>query len=176
MEAFYKAREREYDNPRDGYRYIRGDGSSQPREALTVYNTSHDYLSQTAGLEATYRMPRRSRLKLEYAFEKVERENAAVEETEEDRITVGYRIRPMDNLTTRFEFLYGNRQASTYNWDQRYYALLDAELINATPDNQRYINHPKLMPVLHGQPRALEQGKVDFSWLPAHSWSAGTST
>ena len=169
FDLFYKGRERDYDNPRDGYRYIRGDGSRQPDDALTVYNTSHHYHSQTMGLEATYRMPRRSRLQLEYAFELVERENAAVEETEEDRVTLGYRIQPWNNLTARLELLYGNRQADTYNWDQRYYALLDPNLINATPDNQRYTNHPALSQ-FHLANREQEQGKLDLTWLPADDW------
>ena len=30
LDLFFNGRERNYDNPRDGYRYIRGDGSSQP--------------------------------------------------------------------------------------------------------------------------------------------------
>ena len=170
FELFYKGRERDYDNPRDGYRYIRGDGSSQPREALTVYNTSHHFISQTTGVEATYRMPMRSRLKVEYAYENVERENTSVEETEEDRFTVGYRIQPVNNLTARLEFLYGDRQADTYNWDQRYYALLDTQLINATPDNQRYINHPELSQNYMSN-REQEQGKLDISWLPADNWN-----
>jgi MtrB/PioB family decaheme-associated outer membrane protein len=169
FELFFKGRERDYDNPRDGYRYIRGDGSSQPDEALTVYNTSHHYQSQTMGLEGTYRMPWRSRLQLEYAYEKVERENAAVEETEEDRFTLGYRIQPTNNLTARVELLYGNRNADTYNWNQRYYALLDVNLINATPDNQRYINHPELSQYYMAN-REREQGKLDLTWMPTEKW------
>jgi MtrB/PioB family decaheme-associated outer membrane protein len=169
FDLFYKGRERDYDNPRDGYRYIRGDGLSQPREALTVYNTSHHFQSQTMGIEGTYRMPMRSRLQLEYAYELVERENAAVEETKEDRFTLGYRIQPMDNVTARVELLYGDRQADTYNWDQRFYALLDTELINATPDNQRYINHPELSQYYMSN-REREQGKLDLTWTPTQSW------
>ncbi|KAA1188461.1 MtrB/PioB family decaheme-associated outer membrane protein [Pseudohalioglobus sediminis] len=170
VEVFYKARERDYDNPRDGYRYIRGDGSSQPDAALTVYNTSHHFLSQTTGLEGTYRLPMRSRLQFGYAFERVERENAAVEETEEDQFTLGYRIQPLDSFTARLELLYGNRSADTYNWDQRYYALLDVALINATPDNQRYINHPELSQYYMAN-REQEQGKLDLAWMPAENWN-----
>jgi MtrB/PioB family decaheme-associated outer membrane protein len=170
VEAYYKATERDYDNPRDGYRYIRGDGSTQPRQALTVYNTAHDYLSQTMGLDATLRLPGRRRLSLDYAFEKIERENAAVEETEEDRVTLTYRVQPMDALTARVELLYGDRAASTYVWDQRYYALLDVNLINAIPDNQRYSNHPELSQ-FHLANRVQTQGKLDVNWLLNNNWN-----
>ncbi len=169
LDLFYKGRERDYDNPRDGYRYILGDGNSQPDEKLTVYNTSHQVLSQTMGIEGTYRMPMRSRLQLGYAYEEVERENAAVEKTEEDRITVGLRMQPSSDFTARLELLYGNRNADTYNWDQRYYALLDTGLINATPDNQRYINHPELSQYYMSN-RLREEGKLDLTWLPADDW------
>ena len=50
-ELFYKLRDRDYDADRDGYLYVRGDGSDQPDSPLTVYNTNHDLTSQTAGLE-----------------------------------------------------------------------------------------------------------------------------
>ena len=169
VEAFYRGRDRDYDNPRDGYRYIRGDGLSQPREALTVYNTSHHYLSQTLGLEATWRLPKRSRFSVEYAFEQVERENAAVEETDEDRVTLKLRTQPVSSVSARMEFGYANRAASTYNWDQRYYALLDPELINATPDSQRYINHPELSQYYLAN-RERTHGKLDLSWQPVSQW------
>jgi len=169
VKAFYKVRERDYDSPRDGYRYVRGDGGDQPRSALTVYNTAQGYLSKTAGMELAYRLPLRSRLKFEFEYENVERENSAVEETEEDRFTVAYRIQPWSNFTARAELLYGNRRADTYQWDQRYYALLDAELINATPDSQRYINHPELSQY-HLSNRERTEGKLDFSFQPDNRW------
>ncbi|QFU76814.1 MtrB/PioB family decaheme-associated outer membrane protein [Halioglobus maricola] len=169
VELFYKGRERDYDNPRDGYTYIRGDGLSQPRDELTVYNTSHHYQSQIIGLETTWRLPKRTRFTFEYEYEKEERENAAVEETEEDRVVLGLRAQPLDGLTARLEFGYANRAADTYNWDQRYYALLDVELINATPDSQRYINHPELSQY-HLSNRERTHGKLDLSWLPTDNW------
>ncbi len=170
VEVFYKGRERDYDTPRDGYRYIRGDGSRQPDAALTVYNTSHQFISQTMGIEGTYRLPWRSRLQVEYAYEQVERENAAVEETEEDQFTIGYRVQPVQNVTARLQLRYGDRRADTYQWDQRYYALLDTSLINATPDAQRYINHPDLSQYYLAN-REQEQVKLDLNWLPADNWS-----
>ena len=170
LELYYKGRERDYDAPRDGYRYIRGDGTRQPREALTVYNTAHDYVSQTVGVEASYRLPLRSRLSFDYAYEEIERENAAVEETEEDRYSLIYRVQPADNFTAKVTLNYGDRQADTYYWDQSYYALLDTELINATPDNQRYLNHP-LLSQYHLSNRERSEVKVDFNALPAEGWT-----
>ena len=169
FEAFFKGRERDYDNPRDGYRYIRGDGLSQPRQALTVYNTSHHYQSQIVGLEAKWRLPKRNRLTFEYAYENEERENAAVEETKEDRFIAGWRSQFFDGFSANMELGYANRSADTYNWDQRYYALLDVELINATPDSRRYINHPELSQY-HLANRERSHGKLDLTWLPASQW------
>ena len=174
LDAKVKIRERDYDNPRDGYRYIRGDGSDQPRSALTVYNTSHDYLSQILGFEIGLRLPLRSRLTFDYEFEEVERRNAAVEETEESRGTLGYRIPLLPNLRVRAEVTLANRSADTYNWDQSYYALLDTELINATPDNQRYINHPELSQYYLSN-RERWEAKVDLQYSPVSRWDLNTN-
>ncbi len=170
-EVFYKLRDRDYDADRNGYLYVRGDGSDQPDSPLTVYNTNHDLTSQTAGLEAGYRLPLHSKLSAEYAYEEVERRNAPVETTEEDRYTLKYRIQPWTNFTSRLHLQYADRAADTYQWAQDYYALLDTQLINATPDTERYTNHPAADEVLHGQSRALG-GRSRFQ-LPAER-RAGT--
>ncbi len=170
VEAFYRARDRDYDTPRDAYPYPRGDSADQPGQALAVYNTAYDYHSHTGGAELAYRLPLRSRLSFEYAFEVVRRDNTAVRETKEDSYTLGYRIQPWHNFTARLEGSFRNRNASTYRWDQRYYALLDTELINATPDSQRYINHPDFSQYYMAN-REQWEGKLDLGWQPAEDWN-----
>jgi MtrB/PioB family decaheme-associated outer membrane protein len=163
-ELFYKVRDRDYDADRNGYLYVRGDGSDQPASPQTVYNTNHDLTSQTAGFEVAYRLPLRSKLSFEYEYEDVERRNAAVEETEEDRYTLGYRIQPTSSFSARMHLQFADRAADTYEWDQAYYALLDTALINATPDNQRYINHPQINQYYMSN-RERWEGKVDLTYL-----------
>jgi MtrB/PioB family decaheme-associated outer membrane protein len=169
-EIFYKLRDRDYDADRDGYLYVRGDATDQPESAATVYNTNHDLTSQIAGFEVDYRLPMRSKLSFQYEYEDVDRRNAAVEETEEDRYTLRYRIQPSPGFTARAQLQFADRAADTYHWDQNYYALLDTELINATPDNQRYINHPQLMQYYMANRERLET-KLDVSWLPGERWN-----
>ena len=169
-ELFYKYRDRNYDADRNGYQYIRGDGQNQPGPDLTVYNTNHDFRSEVAGFEVGYRLPMRSKVSFQYEYDKDTRKNAAVEETEEDRYTLGYRIQPWSNLTAKLELLYGDRRADTYEWAQSYYALLDTGLINATPDNQRYITHPELFQYYLAN-REQWQTKADFTFLPADQWN-----
>ena len=169
-ELYYKYRDRDYDAAREGYQYIRGDGGNQPGSAATVYNTNHDYTSEVPGIEVSYRLPLRSRLSFDYEYEKVTRENAPVEETEQDRYTLAYRIQPWSNFTSHLEASYADRAADTYDWSQDYYALLDTELINATPDTQRYINHPELMKFYLAN-REQWLTKADFSYLPADQWN-----
>ena len=169
-ELFYKYRNRDYDADRNGYQYIRGDGGNQRGTDSTVYNTNHDYRSETPGFEVSYRLPLRSKLSFEYEYEKVTRENAPVEETEQDRYTLGYRIQPWSNFTTRLEVSYADRAADTYEWAQNYYALLDTELINATPDTERYITHPELMKFYMAN-RDQWQTSADFNFLPTDRWN-----
>jgi MtrB/PioB family decaheme-associated outer membrane protein len=169
-ELFYKYRNRDYGADRNGYQYIRGDGSNQPGSDFTVYNTNHDYRNETAGFEVGYRLPWRSKLSFEYAYEEVKRENAAVEKTEEDQYTLFYRIQPWSNFTARLEVGYADRAADTYEWAQSYYALLDTDLINATPDNQRYIEHPELMQFYMAN-REQWKTSVDLTLLPTDQWN-----
>lgn len=169
-EVFYTLRDRDYDADRNGYLYVRGDGSDQPDSPFTVYNTNHDLTSQTAGIEASYRLPLRSRLSAEYAYEEVERRNAPVEKTEEDRYRLKYRIQPWSNFTSSVHLLYADRAADTYEWAQAYYALLDTQLINATPDEQRYITHPLLMKYYMANRERWESG-ADLSFLPGARWN-----
>jgi MtrB/PioB family decaheme-associated outer membrane protein len=169
-ELYYKYRNRNYDADRNGYQYIRGDGRNQPDSAWTVYNTNHDYRSEVPGIELAYRLPLRSKLTFDYQYEEVTRENAPVEKTEEDRYTLAYRIQPWSNFTARLEVSYADRAADTYQWAQDYYALLDTEWINATPDTERYINHPLLMKYYMAN-RDQWQSKADFTFLPADRWN-----
>ena len=169
-ELFYKLRDRDYDASREGYLYVRGDGGDQPPSAQTVYNTNHDLTSQIVGFEVAYRLPLHSKMSFEYEYENVERRNVAVEETEEGRYTLGYRIRPWSNFSARMHLQYADRAADTYQWGQSYYALLDTELINATPDNQRYNNHPQLSQYYLSN-RERWEGKVDLSYLPTNRWN-----
>ena len=169
-EIYYKYRNRDYNADRDGYQYIRGDGGDQPGSAFTVYNTNHDYRSETPGFELGYRLPLRSRLSFDYEYEKVTRENAPVEHTEQDRYTLAYRIQPWSSFSARLEVSYADRAADTYEWAQNYYALLDTELINATPDTQRYISHPELMKFYMAN-RDQWRTRADFSFLPTDRWN-----
>lgn len=170
VEGWYRARERDYDVARNRYLYVRGDGGSQPRDALAVYNTAHDYLSQQFGGELRYRLSSRHRFALEYEYEEIDRRNTAVETTEEDRLTASYRIRLATGLQGRLELNWADRAASTYFWDQSYYALLDAELINATPDNQRYLNHPALSQFYLANREQLG-ARAGLNYSPVASWS-----
>ena len=166
----YRLRDRDYSAPRDGYRYIPGDGGDQSRPALTVYNRSHDLRSQTMELEAGYRLPLRGKLTAGYAWEEIQRRNAATEETVEDRYSLEYRFQPWQTLGAKLALTLADRGADTYLWDQSFYALLDSDLINATPDSQRFSNHP-LLSQYYLANREQQQVKLDLNHLPNPRWS-----
>ena len=114
----------------------------------------------TYGVEGSYPLPLKSKLWLTYEYEEIERDNAAVMESDEDRYKLRYRLPILSNLNMRLEALYGDRNADQYDWDQSYYARLDAERINATPDAQRYQNHPLL-----SQYHLATREQVERSWI-----------
>lgn len=170
LQLGYRLRDRDYSAPRDGYRYIPGDGGDQSRPELTVYNRSHDLRSQTLELEAGYRLPLRGKLALGYAREEIQRRNAATEDTVEDRYSLEYRVQPWQSLGAKLGLTWADRAADTYQWDQSFFALLDGALINATPDSQRYSNHP-LLSQYYLANREQQQVKLDLNYLPDPRWS-----
>ncbi len=170
VQLSYRLRDRDYSAPRDGYRYIPGDGGDQSRPELTVYNRSHDLRSQTLELEAGYRLPLRGKLSAGYAWEEIQRRNAATDNTVEDRYSLEYRVQPWQALSAKLGATWADRAADTYQWDQSWYALLDSALINATPDNQRYSNHP-LLSQYYLANREQQQVKLDLNYLPDPRWS-----
>lgn len=170
LEARYRYADRDNDSPRDGYLYVRGDGADQPAPKYTAYNAPHDTRRQTFALEGGYRLPKRTKLRLEYAFDRVDRRNAAVEKTEENSIRGQLNINTWQPLTARIELLYADLAADTYQWAQSYYSRYDTELINETPDNQRFSNHP-LLSQYHLSNRERLRGKIDLNYLLSSRWN-----
>jgi MtrB/PioB family decaheme-associated outer membrane protein len=170
LEGYFHGEERDFDVPRDGYQYVLGDAYAIPDESGRLYNTAHDYHVDTWGIEGSYPLPLKSKLWLTYEYEEVERDNAAVMKADEDRYKLRYRLPILSNLNMRIEALYGDRNADEYVWDQSYYASLDPERINATPDSQRYLNHP-LLSQQHIATREQVEAKLDLDWQPIASWN-----
>jgi MtrB/PioB family decaheme-associated outer membrane protein len=175
VEANYHYEERENDSPRDGYLYTRGDAWAPDDSKFTVYNSTHDKSIDHFELEGTYRLARSTRLTLGYAYEEINRRNAAVEETEEDQYRLTLASKPLQNLDARISLEYFDRSASTYQWAQSYYALLDTQLINETPDTNRFINHP-LLSQYHLANRERTGVHLTLNYLPAADWSLGLDT
>ena len=139
LKASYHYEERENDSPRDGYLYVRGDAWAPDDARFTVYNTTHDRSVNRIELEGSYRLPGSSKLTLGYAYEEIERFNSAVEDSEEDIFRARLRMRPWRKMEARLEFRYRDRGASTYQWDQSFFALLDTALMT-----RRRSTHPSM--------------------------------
>lgn len=172
LEGRYRLDDRRNDSPRDGYLYVRGDGANQPAPKYTNYNAPHDTRKQTAAIEGAYRLPKRMKLIAEYAFQRVDRRNAAVEHTNENSLRAQLNINTWQPLSARVEIMYADLAADTYDWAQSYYARFDTELINETPDTQRYTEHP-LLSQYHLSNRERLLGKVDLNYLLNSRWNLG---
>ena len=170
LEGYWHGEERDWDMPRDGYQYVMADSFVIPDTSGRLYNTAHDYSVNTYGVEGSYPLPLKSKLWLTYEYEEFDRDNTAVEKSEEDRYKLRYRLPIIEGLNMRLEALYGDRNADLYEWDHSYYARLDVDLINATPDNQRYLNHP-LLSQYHIATREQTEAKLDFDWQLGTDWN-----
>ena len=169
MEATYHFEERNNKSPRDGYLYVRGDAWAPIDPKFTVYNSPYDRTVNRLHIEGSYRLPKRNKLKLAYAYEEVERYNTAVNKTKEDAFSLVFTSRWLTNFHARIEAEVRDRGASRYNWDQSFFGLLDTRLINEIPDNQRYITHPELSQY-HISNREQWLARVDLSYTPTAYW------
>jgi MtrB/PioB family decaheme-associated outer membrane protein len=171
LKGRYHYEDRDNDSPRDGYLYVRGDAWSPDDDKFTVYNTTHERSVNRGNIEGSYRLPwRGSKLTLGYGYEEIERHNAAAEKTEEDSYSATLSLRPLATVTARLSIDYRDRGASNYHWDQSFYALLDTELINEIPDNQRYINHPELSQYYLSNRERIGTS-ASLSWVPDERWN-----
>lgn len=170
LEGYFHGEERDNDVPRDGYQYVLGDAWPIPDSSGQLFNTQHSYSINTYGIEGSYPLPLRSKLWLTYEYEEIERDNAAVMESDEDRYKLRYRLPILSNLNMRLEAMYGDRNADEYVWDQSYFARLDVERINNTPDSQRFLNHP-LLSQYHIATRERVEGRMDLDWQPGADWN-----
>lgn len=165
----YRVLSRDNQIPRNHYLYIRGDSGNQPDAKFTVYNTTHGHSKQTAEANLHWRLPKRTRLSANYEFERIVRENAAVESTEEKRAGLTLALQPFATTKARVALKFSDLAADTYHWDQSYFALLDAALINETPDGERYLNHP-LLSQYHLSNRESFEAKMHLSQTMTQNW------
>lgn len=170
LELKYHYYDRDNDSPRDGYLYPPGDSFNQPNSEFTIYNSPYDITKNRFEANSSYRLPGQTRLSLDYRYENISRYNAAVSETDENTLEAGVRFLPMRNSVARFSLAYSDREASTYNWGQSYYSMLDTELINLTPDTERYTNHP-LLSQYYLASRERWQAKFNLNYLASEQWN-----
>lgn len=170
LELKYHYYDRNNDSPRDGYLYPPGDSFNQPNSEFTIYNRPYDITKNRFEARGSYRLPKQARLSLLYQYENINRYNAAVRETDENSLEAALRFLPFNNTNAQFSLGYSDREASTYNWNQSYYALLDTELINQTPDSQRYENHP-LLSQYYLSNREQWQAKFNINYLASQHWN-----
>ncbi len=170
LDLNYHYYDRDNDSPRDGYLYPPADSGDQPGSEFTVYNRPYEVTKNRVELKGSYRLPKQTRFSLAYQYENISRHNAATRETDENSLEAALRFRPFNKASGRFSLAYSDRKASTYNWDQSYYAFLDSQLINQTPDNQRYSNHP-LLSQYYLSSRERWQAKFNGNYLASERWN-----
>ncbi len=163
FKGVYRYSDRDDQSPRDAYQVVFADTWAPLDEKFRHYNAAHRKNSNYFEFTANYRLPSRSKASFAYAYEEIDRYNYAVNSTEENSIKLKLRSQFENNLTTRYELGFKDRSASLYQWDRSYFSLFDAQLINQTPDNERYNNHP-LLSQHYLSNREQVNGKANFSY------------
>ncbi len=127
---------------RQGYQSVFGDSWAPQESKFQLYNRPYSRNHWLNEIKASYRLPAANKIDLSYAYEQIERYNHSVDTTDESQIELTWRSNYFTKLSSRLSFEYKDRSAATYQWDQSYYSLFDSQLINETPNNQRFTNHP----------------------------------
>jgi MtrB/PioB family decaheme-associated outer membrane protein len=173
FEAFYHYKDRQNNTDRQAFQSVFGDVWAPLDTKYAVYNAPKSNSRNNITLKASYRLPLASKVSFIYDYEEINRYNHAVDTTEENSFTVKLRSRPLDFWQTRVELAFKDRASSEYQWDRSYYSLFDRQLINETPDNQRYTNHP-LLSQFYLANREQGLAKINISYSPMTTSFLGT--
>ncbi len=141
----YRYEDREDENARNLWQYVRGDGADQPDSAFAVFSRPLQRESDLYEAEAIVTLANRARLNATYGYEKNYRRYSAVARQETDRISVGFQFPPA-LLPGRHRITFSGARASgsTYEWSRSFFQLMSVQMINRIPDAQRWTNHPLL--------------------------------
>jgi MtrB/PioB family decaheme-associated outer membrane protein len=150
--------------------YVRGDSQDQPAADRAIFNNPQNITKEKYTSEFTWRMRNRTRLTLTYDFEEIDREQVSVDTTEEDQFSAELKFYPLDTLTFRFEAAIADREASTYKWAESFLNTYSSDLINITPADRRWSNHPQLRQYYLAS-RETNSAKINISYWPTKSMS-----
>ena len=158
---------------RQGYQPVFGDSWAPQDPKFQLYNRPYSRTLWLNEIKASYRLPASNKLDLSLGFEQIDRYNHAVETTEESQVELVWRSNYFAQLSSRISLEFKDRAASTYHWDQGYYALFDSQLINETPDSQRFTNHP-LMSQYYLSNREQIMAKWAVGYQLSNAWQLST--
>jgi len=171
IQALTRYEDRDNSSARMGFQPVFGDSWAPQEDEYQVYNRSYSRNVFHNKVEGSYRLTNAHKLSVAFAHEEINRYNHAVETTKENSVELKLRSRPLTNLTTRIELNYKDRAASVYNWGQSYFSLFDVQLINETPDNQRFTNHP-LLSQYYLSNRQQTLAKFNAGYVFSNQWQA----
>ena len=170
LRANYFIDDRDYNKDRIAFNYVRGDASDQPGALSSIYSNAHDYQQERTLAGADYRLPwLRSKISLEYEYDVIERQNAAVDETETDTYRGVFRFSLGNDVMVRVDGSLSDRNASTYQWDRSFLTSRTADFINQTPVDQRYNNHPALSQ-FHFSDAETDELKLNLTYSGLSAW------
>ncbi len=165
----YRFDERTNEADRIAWQYVRGDGANQPASQFAVFNRPLSHQEDLWTIEGRYRFPDKSRVSVSYDYTKTQRDYAAVDETETDRITLVLSPYTGDRVKHRIEVSAEDLAGGTYEWSRSFITQLAVDLINQVPDDQRWTNHPLLRQyhLANQEARAIAWS---VSWMLSETW------
>ena len=154
LRAFYRYYDLDNNTDEDNWRYVTSDAlpNAQATSGLPTYknmrtNLAYGYDQQNYGLDAIYSLNLwRTTLGLGYEREEIDRDYREAD-TDENMYKASIRSRPANWLTLRAKYLYGDREADSYNTfataGSYWYTAGDQGTDNDNP-KFTFTNHPDM--------------------------------
>jgi MtrB/PioB family decaheme-associated outer membrane protein len=154
LRAFYRFYDLDNNTSEDNWHYITGDTipNGNATSGLPTYknmrtNLAYGYDQQNYGLDATYSLNFwRTTLGLGFEREAIDRDNREAN-TDENQYKVSLRTRPVNWVSLRAKYLFGDREGSSYNnsvtADSYWYTQANVGTDNDNPQFT-FTNHPDM--------------------------------
>ncbi|MCB1646402.1 MAG: MtrB/PioB family outer membrane beta-barrel protein [Pseudomonadales bacterium] len=155
---------------------LRGEGGDVQAPELALNNRPLSREKDQYNAALNWRGPKGISVTLEYDYAETYRNYAAVTDTEEDRWELSARLPGGPAASHRLSIRTSNLAGSTYEWSRSYFQEISLNLINQTPADQRWTNHP-LLRQYHVANNHKTAVSWTSTWTPTTDWSLqGTVT
>ena len=165
----YRFKARENTASRLAWNSVIGDATDQPDIRFSLFNRPLEKEVDIYALEGGYRLTGGQRIKVVYRMEDTYRNYASVKDTKLESWVMELRSPGTGEMQHRVSAQLDDHRGTTYEWSRSFFQTLTTSMINQTPDDQRWSNHP-LLRQYHLANHEDVTIKWHTGWQPSPRW------